>query len=87
MSDHTCPTLTLRLPEGVDDLDRLHLKGLLAVLGKHAADGVEHHLGLGQVSGCALDEDVPGVKCDLWQGKRTWGTVVGKCLGPGDVRL
>lgn len=49
------------LPESVHHLHRLHLEGRRAVLGEHGAQSVEHHLGFGQISGRALDENVPGV--------------------------
>ena len=57
--------LTRRLAERVDDPHWLHLERPLAVLGEHAADGVEHHFGLGEVRRGALDEDVAGVQGDL----------------------
>ncbi len=45
-------------------LDGLHLEGHLAVLGEHAAHGVEHDLRLGQVGGGALDEHVARLQAD-----------------------
>ena len=41
-----------------DNVDGLHSEGLLAVLRKHANDGVEHDFGLGEVGCGALDENV-----------------------------
>ena len=49
----------------VIDLHGLDLEGLGAVLGEHGNDGVEDDVGLGQVGGGALDEDVLGVEGDL----------------------
>ena len=37
-----------------------------AYLGKHGDEGVHDNLGLGQVGGGHLDEDVPGVEGDFW---------------------
>lgn len=49
----------------VDDLHRLDREGLGAVLGEHGDHGVQHDLGLGDVRGRALDEDVLRVQRDL----------------------
>ena len=49
----------------VVDLDGLDLEGPGAVLGEHGNDGVEDDVGLGEVGGGALDEDVLGVEGDL----------------------
>ena len=57
--------LTFLVTKGVDDLDRLHLKGGAAVLAEHGADGVQHYLGFCQVSSSDLDEHILGIQADL----------------------
>ena len=57
----------MRFAERVNDLYRLDLKRLLAVLGKHAADRVEYNLGFGHVCSCALDEHVTSRDSHLCQ--------------------
>jgi hypothetical protein len=69
---HTCtskrkgdPSHTCALASGIHDLHRLYFKWLRAVLSKHAHYGVEHDLGLGQVSGSALNEHVTRIQGNL----------------------
>ena len=57
--------LTSRVTKGVYDLNRFHFKGGAAVMTEHGADCVQHYLGLGQVSGSDLNEDILGVQADL----------------------
>ena len=45
----------------------LDCEGLVAVLGEHGDQGVQHDRGLGQVSGSHLEEDVLGVKGRSWE--------------------
>ena len=51
--------------ERVDRVNGFHLEGGGTVLGEHGCDCGQHNLGLMQIGGCDLNENVFGLQCNL----------------------
>lgn len=74
---------TSSLPPCIDNFHRLHSKGPSAMLAKHGTHCLQDNLRLGEVGGCALNENIGGLECNLCEGCIAWAVldkILVKCL-------